>query len=297
MTARCSWPRSSTRRATGFSPRSRRELGPHPERLPERRMLGEGGFQPSNISLSEGHRPARAATGAGVGEADQPLALRRLQQLHLRGEPLAPRPLRDGQLLHEIRRSPRCRRPRRHAEHARREGVPCPCRLPGETRRLAELRDAGVEIDVVDLPAARALLRREHDLRGAGEERQRQQRRLGRGRLPAGVRLLREAADVEQAGQVPEQPVEDHLHPERAVRGVAAREEANPGIEQADRQWRAESRSRPGRAGARASRGRTRPTARCRRRPRRSRSASTRSSRSRSRDSGTRNRRRRLPTA
>src|SRR5437667_120384 len=75
------------------------------------------------------HRPARAAARPGIGEADEPLAFRRLEQLHLRREPLGPRLLRDGQLLHEIRRSPRCRRPC-HDEEASGEGVTGSSRLP-----------------------------------------------------------------------------------------------------------------------------------------------------------------------
>jgi hypothetical protein len=43
-----------------------RVLQLHPQRLGERGVLGEGGFQPSDVSLPEGHRPARAAARAGV---------------------------------------------------------------------------------------------------------------------------------------------------------------------------------------------------------------------------------------
>src|SRR5215471_7203950 len=96
-------------------------------------MLGEGGLQPSDVSLSKSDRAARAAAGARVGEADEPLPLRGLEQLDLRREPLVPGALRDGQLLHEIRRSPRCRRPRRHAEEANGGVVTRSCRLTDES--------------------------------------------------------------------------------------------------------------------------------------------------------------------
>ncbi len=92
-------------------------------------MLGEGGFQPSDVSFPEGDGPARAAARPGIGKAHEPFPLRRFEQLDLRREPLGPRLLRDGQLLHEIRRSPRCRRPHRHAEDASPQPVTRSCRL------------------------------------------------------------------------------------------------------------------------------------------------------------------------
>src|SRR5262249_45232111 len=52
---------------------------------------GGGGFQPSDVSLSGGDRPARPAAGTGVREADEPLPFRGLEQLDLRREPLGPR--------------------------------------------------------------------------------------------------------------------------------------------------------------------------------------------------------------
>ena len=54
-----------------------------------------------------GHRPARPAARTRVGEADEPLPLRGLEQLDLRREPLRPRSLRDGQLFHRsLRKAP-----------------------------------------------------------------------------------------------------------------------------------------------------------------------------------------------
>src|SRR3954470_15838998 len=103
----------------------------------------------------------------------------------------------------------------------------------------AELRGAGIEVDVVDLPAAQLRLRRQKHLRGARAEREREQRRHTLGRLPARVREGREAADVEQAGQVAEQAAEDDLYVERPVGAGPAGEEAHPRIEETDRQRRA----------------------------------------------------------
>src|SRR5207249_1438830 len=54
------------------------------------------------------------------------------------------------------------------------------------------------------------------------------------------VAAWREAAEVEQAGQVAGEPAEVHLHVERTVRAHAVREEAEVRIEQVDRQRRAE---------------------------------------------------------
>src|SRR4029077_9156019 len=57
---------------------------------------------------------------------------------------------------------------------------------------------------------------------------------------PVRVTARREGAEVEQARQVAEQAVEDHLDPERAVRAGAAADEQSARVEWAHRQSRAE---------------------------------------------------------
>ena len=96
------------------------------ESLRERGMLVQEGSHPCNVPLAERDRSAARNAVRRVGEADEPLALRRLEQLHDRLEPLVARLLRDGQLFYEIRRSPRCRRLGRHEDDAMPGGVTSP---------------------------------------------------------------------------------------------------------------------------------------------------------------------------
>jgi hypothetical protein len=82
--------------------------------LRELRVLGQRRTQSFEIAAAERHRAAPRRTTGRVGEAQQPLAALVLEQLHDRREALLARPLRDAQLLDQGRRSPGCRRLRRH---------------------------------------------------------------------------------------------------------------------------------------------------------------------------------------
>ena len=66
--------------------------------------------QPVEIAAAERHRPAAGRAARRVGEAHQPLAAGRLEQLHHRREALLARALGQRQLLDELCRAPGCRR-------------------------------------------------------------------------------------------------------------------------------------------------------------------------------------------
>src|SRR5205823_3769365 len=105
------------------------------ESLRQGRMLGQEGSQPCNVSLTERDRSTPRRAVGRVRKADEPLAARGLQQLHDRREALVARLLADGQLLDEIRRSPRCRR-LCHDDDGTWEGGTSVCRLPAESVTL-----------------------------------------------------------------------------------------------------------------------------------------------------------------
>ena len=96
-------------------------------------VLCESGSQPCHVPFAERHRPASRNAVRRVREADEPLPLLRLEQLHDRREPPSTRLLAERQLLDEIRRSPRCRRLARHGDDAIRANVTGMCRLPGDS--------------------------------------------------------------------------------------------------------------------------------------------------------------------
>ncbi len=92
-------------------------------------MLRKGGSQPRDVPRPERHGATPDGAAGRVGDADEPLPLRGLEQLHLRREPPGARLLAERQLLDEMCRSPRCRRPLRHDNDASRETVTGLCRL------------------------------------------------------------------------------------------------------------------------------------------------------------------------
>src|SRR5205823_11544203 len=79
-----------------------------PERLGERRVLCKPGAEARHVARPKGHRAAAGVAVARVGEANEPLALARLEQLHERREALLPRLLANSDLLDHLRLSPRC---------------------------------------------------------------------------------------------------------------------------------------------------------------------------------------------
>ena len=102
-------PRLARRRRAPSGCSSRRPR--QPERLGQRRAA-----RPALHAAARGRAlrsvtgPRRADAVRRVGEAHEPLAAWRLEQLDDGGEPLLARPLRQRQLLDQLRRSPRCRR-------------------------------------------------------------------------------------------------------------------------------------------------------------------------------------------
>ena len=100
------------------SARERALTRPSRPRLPssasaQRRMLGQRGPQPLEVAQPQRHRPAPRRAVGRVREADEPLALLRLEQLDDRREPLVACALLQRQLLDRVRRTPRRRdRPR-----------------------------------------------------------------------------------------------------------------------------------------------------------------------------------------
>ena len=79
--------------------------------------------QPLDVTLTKRDRAAPRGAVGGVREADKPLAVRGLEQLHDRGEAPLARLLADRQLLDELCRAPGCRRLRRHTSDGTRKAA------------------------------------------------------------------------------------------------------------------------------------------------------------------------------
>src|SRR4051812_9453408 len=138
-------------------------------------MLAEFVLELREVGRPQRHRPAPRDTVRRVREPHEPLALRRLEQLYLRREPLLARALREGQLFHDLRRTPWCRR-LCHGDDRTQEGITHLSRLRAESmsRTLRALAHAPrIDVQIVDPPAAAAAADRRdlHARRSRADER------------------------------------------------------------------------------------------------------------------------------
>ena len=157
-TARSSSPRSSSRARARARHRSRRRRDP--ERLRKRRVLRERRSQPLDVARAERYRPAPCRSAGRVREADEPLAARGLEQLHDRGEPPLARLLRHASAPPRAPPGPTVSPPCPRAMATTLRGKVSrmcdafPARFRAIDPALAEAADAGIDVEVVDLPVA-----------------------------------------------------------------------------------------------------------------------------------------------
>jgi hypothetical protein len=127
------------------------ELHLEPKRLREPGPFRELCAQALDVTLAQRDRPAPRGAAGRVREADEALALRRLEQLHERREPPLARLLTDRQLLDELSGAHGVAvLPMEQAYGERRHTNVTPL------AQLVSLEapDAGIDVDIVDLPTA-----------------------------------------------------------------------------------------------------------------------------------------------